>query len=343
MFHQIDSAYTHILGSSMAFICLFLSLFVCLIILYNIIPHLRRKLLDYPNERSSHVTPTPSGGGISFVCITVTVSLICFLFEPVWGVMAIPIIAFPLALVGLADDFISIKIALRLLIQVATSALLIFSSPLLIIIKPLREDVFWGDLHLVSLFLLLIAGVVAVINFTNFMDGIDGLVGGVMLIVLLSIAAKSSTNYPLWALVGSLLGFIRFNWFPAKVFMGDVGSTFLGAVYAALIVHSSSLSEVLSTLLLSITLLADALTCICRRLINNQSIFTPHRDHLFQRLHQAGWSHSQVSTLYMLSTFIMSSAFLLSDISILLLLAIIVIVVGIGLDRFIAVPFKRTQ
>ena len=179
-------------------------------ILRALIPLLRRGLLDAPNARSSHSLPTPRGGGLAFVLVG-SAAVACL-----GG--GLPVLCLPLALVGFLDDRHNLPAALRYGVQVVTALVLLLISP-------------W-HLSLIGVlpWLLLLIAVTAVINFTNFMDGLDGLVAGCMSL-LFSIAAL--TGMPdLWPLVGALLGFLLWNWSPAKVFMGDVGSTFLGAVFA---------------------------------------------------------------------------------------------------------------
>ena len=97
--------------------------------------------------------------------------------------------------------------------QLATALVVILSSPL---VQP--------SVGLLPLLALLVIAVTAVINFTNFMDGLDGLVTGCMSVAISAAAIQLSAPWPIWALVGSLLGFLLCNWSPAKVFMGAVGS-----------------------------------------------------------------------------------------------------------------------
>jgi UDP-N-acetylmuramyl pentapeptide phosphotransferase/UDP-N-acetylglucosamine-1-phosphate transferase len=184
--------------------------------------------------------------------------------------------------------------------------------------------------------LLLIAGT-AVINFTNFMDGLDGLVAGCMA-VLFAVAAL--TGMPaLWPLVGALLGFLLWNWSPAKVFMGDVGSTFLGAVFAGVVLQQASFLAALGLLLVATPLLADASLCVLRRLFAGQRVFQAHRLHLFQRLHQAGWNHGRVASLYIAATTVLAIALLLGGLFCVAGLAVGVLLIGVWLDQRVAVPF----
>jgi UDP-N-acetylmuramyl pentapeptide phosphotransferase/UDP-N-acetylglucosamine-1-phosphate transferase len=286
-------------------------------ILRGLIPLLQRRLLDQPNARSSHSLPTPRGGGIAFVLV----GSAAVYFLGIW----LPVLCLPLALVGFLDDRHNLPAALRYGVQFATVLVLLLISP-------------W-HLSLIGLLpwlLLLIAGT-AVINFTNFMDGLDGLVAGCMS-VLFTVAAL--TGMPaLWPLVGALLGFLLWNWSPAKVFMGDVGSTFLGAVFAGVVLHASSWPHAFGYLLVATPLLGDACSCVPRRLLAGQRVFQAHRLHLFQRLHQAGWPHARVTLIYVAATAVLAVAMLAGGWPWVSGLAVVELVVGVWLDQRVAVPF----
>mgnify|MGYP006269388989 CR=1 FL=1 len=296
-------------------------------LLRTLIPQLRRCLLDQPNIRSSHQVATPRGGGLAFVVVAVGVSLWAIASNSWSPAAALPLIGLPLAVVGVLDDRHGLSTGVRFGVQLATGLGLIVCSPL---------PVPW-----LALPLLLIA-TTAVINFTNFMDGLDGLVAGCMTLALAAACLQLSAPLTLWALVGALLGFLVWNWSPAKVFMGDVGSTFLGAVFAGVILQARSWSEALSLLLLATPLLADACLCVPRRLLAGQPVFKAHRLHLFQRLHQAGWCHAQVSTLYITATAALAITRLCSGWREVMAVAALEVLVGIWLDQRIAVPFAAS-
>jgi UDP-N-acetylmuramyl pentapeptide phosphotransferase/UDP-N-acetylglucosamine-1-phosphate transferase len=209
--------------------------------------------------------------------------------------------------------------SLRYGVQLATALFLLWISPL-----PALAPGLW-------VWLLLLIAATAVINFTNFMDGLDGLVAGCMA-VLFAVAG-------LWPLVGALLGFLLWNWSPAKVFMGDVGSTFLGAVFAGVVLQQTSFSAALALLLVATPLLADACLCVPRRLLAGQRIFQAHRLHLFQRLHQAGWCHAHVSSLYIAATAVLAIAHLAGGLAWVIGFALAVLLIGVWLDQHVAVPF----
>ena len=302
-------------------------------LLWALIPSLRRRCLDQPNARSSHSQPTPRGGGVVFVLVSCGASVLALIFSDSSAFASLPLVAasllaLPLAIVGFLDDLHNLPATLRYAVQFSTALVVILLSTL---VFPSAE---W-----LPLLALLVIAVTAVINFINFMDGLDGLVAGCMLVALNAAAIKLETPWTIWALVGSLLGFLLWNWSPAKVFMGDVGSTFLGAVFSLLVLQSSSWHEALALLLVATPLLGDACFCVPRRMLAGQKVFEAHRLHLFQRLHQAGWSHARVSFLYISSTALLATGLLLGGLPWVMSLAVSVLMIGIWLDQRVAVPF----
>jgi Fuc2NAc and GlcNAc transferase len=305
----------------------------CWLLLAALIPQLRFRLLDLPNERSSHRQPTPRGGGVAFVLVASLASALAWLV--IFGfasapspLLAAPLLALPLALVGFLDDRHNLPATWRYGVQLATALVVTLASPL---VAP--------SVGLLPLLALLVIAVTAVINFTNFMDGLDGLVAGCMAVAITAAGIKLSAPWPIWALVGALLGFLLWNWSPARVFMGDVGSTFLGAVFAALVLQASSWSVALALLLVATPLYGDACLCVPRRLMAGQRVFQAHRLHLFQRLHQTGWSHARVSSLYIASTAVLAIALLSGGLPWVITLAALELLIGIWLDQQVAVPF----
>jgi len=305
---------------------LFLSFLFSGLLLWALIPQLRRRVLDQPNARSSHERPTPSAGGLVFVLVTSLASSLALLrgVPVVFAFSGLPLLALPLAIVGFLDDRHNLSSGLRYGVQLTTALFVILVSPL-----PLP----WFALP------LLLIAVTAVINFANFMDGLDGLVAGCMAVTIAALVIALAAPWPLWALVGSLLGFLLWNWSPAKVFMGDVGSTFLGAVFAGLVLQASSWPEAFGYLLVATPLLGDACLCVPRRLLAGQRVFQAHRLHLFQRLHQAGWPHARVALTYILATAVLALAMLAGGWPWVFGLAVVELLIGVWLDQRVAVPF----
>ena len=292
------------------------------LLLRALIPLLSRRLLDQPTARGSHTKPTPRGGGVVFVLASLLASALAALQLGFTGLIVVPFIALPLALVGLLDDLHNLPAGWRYGVQLLTAALLL--APL---------GVNW-----LALPLLLIA-ITAVINFTNFMDGLDGLVAGCMAVTLSVAALQLDAPWSLWTLVGALLGFLIWNWSPARVFMGDAGSTFLGAVFAGVVLQAPSWPEALGLLLVATPLLGDACLCVPRRLLAGQPFWRAHRLHLFQRLHQAGWPHARVARLYIAATGFLALALILVGWKAVLPLALLELLMGVWLDQRVALPF----
>lgn len=303
---------------------LLISFFISVIILKLLIPFLRKYLIDKPNKRSSHISPKPTGGGISFVIVATFFMVLEGNYNP--------IISLPLSAVGLLDDIKNVKKRDRYIVQLTTVTVLISTSFFfqnMIINYPIYLKILF--------FIFFIVLFTGLINFINFMDGIDGLVCGSMIIVITSGSILISDSY--WPLVGSLAAFLLFNWSPSKLFMGDVGSTYLGGVLTGLILLSNSWITAFKIFIISAPLVIDALICIPRRFLNNQSIFEAHKSHLYQRLHQAGWSHASVSTLYIFFTFILSLNIIFLNIKIASVFLICELFIAIWLDQKKALPF----
>ena len=303
----------------------------------RLIPLLSSHFLDKPNQRSSHTSLVPRSGGLVFVFLSsISSAFTCINMlsspKPFDFVAFAPLIFLPLALVGLADDKYNLTSSFRLCVQLATAILVSLCSPL-----------YTFSILSVSLFLFLLVFIVSLINFTNFMDGLDGLVAGSMFFSISVVAFKTSAPWPILSLLASLLGFLFWNWSPAKVFMGDVGSTFLGAVFSLLVLQADSWAEAFSFLLVATPLLSDAFFCVFRRLIAGQRVFEPHRLHLYQRLHQAGWSHAKVSCLYISSTAVLAIALVVGGLPSVILFAGIELVIGLWLDQRVAVPFTLSS
>ena len=310
----------------MILISIFLSILFSTAFLLFINPFLKKSFLDFPVSRSSHTVPTPKGAGIVFSLVSI--------FGYLLYKNKLFLICFPLSIIGFLDDRFNLKRRTRLIAQIIISILLLRESHLfnetLII---LRENNFFIPLFV----LFAITGIVAFINFTNFLDGLDGLLCGCMAVALTVQAILISPE--LFILVGAIVAFLPWNWSPAKLFMGDSGSTFLGAIYIGNALYSTTLVQFIGLVLIVTPLWADAFTCVIRRFRNNQKIFAPHKLHLFQRLNQSGLSHSKVSIIYILSTLFISIVFLTLNTFFAFIASLIVILLGIYLDKKVAKEF----
>lgn len=305
-----------------------LSVLITFYFIKKSLPFLGKYLLDKPNIRSSHLKAKPRGGGIFFVIIGSIFSLLAG--------NKIPIICLPLAIVGIIDDLYNLSPVKRYFAQFITVFVLFYLSSF----NALKIFNFPNSfLFLIYLFLI-IAGT-AVINFANFMDGIDGLVGGCFTVIFISAALINDIS--ILPLSGAVFGFLILNWYPSKVFMGDAGSTFLGAVLTGLIFDCADFMSFISLVLISSPLLIDAIVCLIRRYFDNQNIFRPHKLHLYQRLSQAGLSHSTVSIIYISATLFLFISNQFYGFNTLFIVFLVTLLLGIYLDLFVALPFLKSK
>ena len=282
------------------------------------IPGLFSKFNVVPNKRSAHKVCTPTAAGAVFIF---PILVLIFVYKALYRLPLI--IAW---LMGLIDDSKGISPAIRLLIQgFATS--IIFSH------------LFQANDHitLYLLFPLLIFIGVGITNFINFMDGVDGLVSSSFLILTVFYSFLFDYRFLLFSF--TLLSLLIFNWSPAKIFIGNVGSYFLGTLLIFQILFTQSPLDSLSILLVSSPLLIDPSVCIIRRFLAGQKLSEPHQLHLYQRLYLAGWTHSQVSSIYLTAISLMAIAYCLFGIYILTTLFLVIISLGIWLSKYKAKPF----
>ena len=293
--------------------------------IYIALPFFRKYFPDRPNKRSSHIKIKPSGVGI----IIAFFSSIGFYLN---GQINFTIIFF-LSFLGLIDDKFKISARLRFLCQFLFVNFLISNSQI-------YNNFFLNHSLLISLVFWFISNLIliGIINFINFMDGIDGLVGSCMIFIILSCSFFLGLNFTF--IISSILAFLLWNWSPSKVFMGDSGSTFFGGFIVISILNTYSFEDSSLIFFSCSPLLIDSFICLLRRLLNGQKIFEAHKLHLYQRLNQNGWSHSNVASLYLISTMIffltcISRNWLLVGLSLIILLSY-----GFYLDRNHAIPFK---
>jgi Fuc2NAc and GlcNAc transferase len=271
------------------------SLIVSLLTVFFIKGRYSQQLLDIPNDRSSHTQPTPRGGGLGFViafaltsAIAAAIGIVPLSYLLLWLVLI------PLAIIGFLDDRQGVSAGIRYLVQLTSASIAVACFGTFPI--PWLND--FGLVGQIIASALSIIGMTAIINFYNFMDGLDGLVAGCTAVQLGFIAFYLDRPL-LLLLVAALLGFLYWNWSPAKIFMGDVGSTVLGASVAiALIIEPTSSVKAWSALAIVLPIVSDAIYTLVRRLLRRENIFKAHRSHLYQRLQRMGISHGRVAMLY---------------------------------------------
>jgi Fuc2NAc and GlcNAc transferase len=266
----------------------------------------KRGVLDIPNERSSHLEARPRGGGLAIAGVSLAGLLALQLSRPQadWRLLA-GYFAGALIVAGVSwlDDLRSMSWVARLGAQSAAALVVIASGGYFRGVGlPGVSELQLGWLGLPLTFLW----IVGLTNAYNFMDGIDGLAGSQALIAGLGWAILGSAlHVPLVAGLGALIagssaGFLAHNWPPARIFMGDVGSAYLGYALAFLPVAASQTQPVLALpgLLLVWPFVLDAGLTFGRRALRRERVFEPHRTHVYQRLVARGASHAQATVLY---------------------------------------------
>ena len=287
----------------------FILLFLLLTVLSYFFVHLirryaeHRRIMDHPNERSSHSTPTPRGGGLAIVVVVTGTGLWSMREADPGRVLVYIVCGLVIAYLGWRDDVHSLSTRVRFAVQGLVAAVSIYGLGYAREVTiPLVGELQLGAFGVVITFLW----IVGLTNAYNFMDGIDGIAGGVALaggLGWMMLATQANIPFAFWvalAIAASSLGFLGHNWSPAKIFMGDVASTFLGYTFAVLPLLSATEGGdalMLGTLLMW-TFIMDAGVTFIRRALKRENVFAAHRTHLYQRLVIAGYSHRKVSALY---------------------------------------------
>ncbi len=262
---------------------------------------LQRALLDVPNARSSHTVPTPRGGGVGIVAGFAAGFGLWMALDGVVSPRAIGwlIGAFLVAAISFVDDLHPLSARLRLASHLVGAVLLTLAG--------VQER----GLPVAVALALAFLWVALVTNVYNFMDGIDGLATSQAIVAGLAYAAAGMlVRNPLVSATGALLaaasiGFLVFNLPPARLFMGDVSSTFLGFNFAGLaLLGNLGVGGGKLPLEFGIVVLApflfDGLVTLGRRFVRGERWYEAHRSHYYQRLVQAGLSHGQVTIAYAL-------------------------------------------
>ena len=262
---------------------------------------LRRKVLDIPNGRSSHSVPTPRGGGLSIVVVFLGIVLWFAYRGAISAGLGSALIGGGLAVagVGFLDDHFRVPARLRLLIHFAAAGWALWRL----------NGV--GPLHLGGIIwnfgwagqLLALVGLVWMINLYNFMDGLDGLAGmeavcaSVLAVPLLTWGGLGGLAQCALVLAAASAGFLVWNWPSAKIFMGDVGSGFLGFVFGILAISTAKERPWLlwPWLILLSVFVVDATVTLLRRALSGARLYEAHCSHAFQHAARRWSSHSKVT------------------------------------------------
>ena len=258
-----------------------------------------RGVLDIPNERSSHSSPTPRGGGIALVSVLLAVWFVFWLYDA--GDAAAPhlwiilVAGAALALLSWVDD---VRGGLPAILRLGAQAIAVGAG---LFALPVGGAVFQGALP--PVLDLALSGLIWLwfLNLFNFMDGIDGIAGsqtasaglGLFALAVICPAAAGLGAYGL-ALAAVALGFLPWNWQPARIFLGDVGSVPLGFAIGWLLLSLATFGLWQAALLLVLYFVADASFTLVRRLIRGERIWRAHHQHYYQVAVADGRSHAHV-------------------------------------------------
>lgn len=267
-------------------------------------------VMDVPNARSSHTKATPRGGGLAIVIAFLTgISLIHIIGDksPIYTpyFLGFLIACFVIAGISVYDDVYHCSFKIKLGGQLLAISIAILSGIVIDVTHlPLLQEVHWGW-YAYPLTFLWIFGLT---NAYNFMDGLDGMAAATAVIaaIFLSVISFQQGSHFIYLasliLAASTSGFLIFNLPPARIFMGDVGSTFLGLAFAVMAViaarYDHSHTSLFVVPLLLFHFIFDTTFTFLRRLIDGEQVFMAHRTHLYQLLNRLGYSHGHVTAIY---------------------------------------------
>jgi Fuc2NAc and GlcNAc transferase len=263
---------------------------------------LRAQLLDVPNERSSHAVPTPRGGGVAIVVVVCAAFVCVGALEETWRSIAAftMLAALGVAAVGYLDDLRGVAASKRFAVHVLGAVVLLMATrelgPLDLPAVPPVPVVQW---------LLTLVSILWLLNLFNFMDGIDGIAAmeaafaslGIALCAYFGPGISDALLALCLAVAASSMGFLIYNWPPARIFMGDVGSGFLGFILGSLAViahRESGVDPWVIAILLGV-FVTDSTVTLLRRVARGKRWHEAHRSHAYQRLSRELGSHRSVT------------------------------------------------
>ena len=308
----------------MLYLVLFLLSFMLTYLIKNYA--IKKSLVDIPNDRSSHTTPTPHGGGIA-IALTwfIGISYLFYLDEINSSLYYSLMVGIIISIVSYADDLMELSPKLRLITQAFVALLGLFFlggfSEIQFIYFSIDNQIIT---NIFAFFMI-----IWFINLYNFLDGIDGYAASEILFLSLAGFILFGDNLFI-VLAVSALGFLLWNWHKAKIFMGDVGSTLLGYNIAIFTVYYSNQES--SNFWIWIILFGvfwfDATLTLFRRFVNKEQLSIAHKKHAYQRLTQSGWSHSKVVVAsILLNILLFGIIYFISNVLIAFLISMIVLYV----------------
>ncbi len=265
-------------------------------------PASRFHILDHPNERSLHARSTPRSGGLAIlIAIIVSVATVS-LFHPLQELATITASVFMVAGVSFLDDRYSISPGYRIVAHTLAAAVILYGGFYLQKLEVLGISWQWSYVMGAAVSVLY---TVWMINLYNFMDGMDGFAGGMAVFGFGTLAVMGwMAGHDAFFIISLIVaaasaGFLVFNFPPARIFMGDIGSSTLGLLAATLSLWGSrdGIFPFWIAVLVFSPFIADATVTLLRRLMRREKLWQAHKTHYYQKLVQAGWGHRKTVLL----------------------------------------------
>lgn len=307
-FLQIDLSFSAYKFGILSFVTAFVVAMIVMPPLIRVV--YRLKMFDVPDGRKEHVTPVPTMGGIASIAGMAMGCALWFQFSRDIFIISFFFSMAVLLVIGMMDDLKNLPARYKFAIQIAVSLLIAFSG--------VRISSFGGlfginELPITAQYTLTVLAITGITNAFNLIDGIDGLAGGlgfmslVILGIFLTLSGDPNAATIAFALSGGLLGFLYYNFNPAKIFMGDTGSLVLGFVIAVLCIRLIQLNVGMSNPVLphspvfALSIVAipvfDTLRVFALRIWSGRSPFSPDKNHIHHLLTNNGWGHSIAAKL----------------------------------------------
>ncbi|MFL5809351.1 MAG: glycosyltransferase family 4 protein [Flavisolibacter sp.] len=305
---QIDLDFTQFKSGILAFVTAFV---VAMIVMPPLIKLIHRfKLFDVPDLRKEHITPIPTMGGIASCAGMAVACAFWYQFSRDNFIISFFFSIAVLFAIGIMDDLKNLSARYKLGIQLGVALLIAFSG-----VRITSFNGLFGidELPVSAQYTFTILAIAGITNAFNLIDGIDGLAGGlgfmslVMLGLFLTLSGDTNNAIIAFALGGGLLGFLYYNFNPARIFMGDTGSLVLGFVISVLCIKLIQLNTGIASPILphvpvfAMSIVAipvfDTLRVFALRTWSGRSPFSPDKNHIHHLLSNNGWSHSFTSKM----------------------------------------------
>lgn len=355
---QIDLNFVEYKFGILAFVTAFV---VAMILMPPLIKLINRfRLFDVPDLRKEHSTPIPTMGGIASGIAMMIACALWFRFSKDNFIISFFFSVAVLFAIGIMDDLRNLSARYKFALQIAVALLISFSG-----VRITNFNGLFGitDLPVSAQYTFTILAITGITNAFNLIDGIDGLAGGlgfmslVILGLFLTLCGDSNNAVIAFALGGGLLGFLYYNFNPARIFMGDTGSLVLGFVVSVLCIKLIQLNAGSSPILPHVPVFAlsivtipvfDTLRVFAIRIWQGRSPFSPDKNHIHHLLTNNGWSHSFASKLICgVHALVLTVGYFLKDISQLLgmfILLVIMLVTVLVFQRIrVPQPVEKIQ